>query len=288
MKTVFNPLLKKSPMAKLPNGILGAFSGTVGPVIGQTWKGMAVMRSKPGPRKTPPSIGQRAQMSKFKVVSEFVHGFKKLMSFSFKTGTERITAPNLAYRLNLANALTGEFPNIKVDYPKALVSLGAVGIAENPTASLTENNHIIFNWTNNSGQPLAYSTDSALLVAYCPGMKKGIYKTAAAHRSDGTAVLDVEDFEGYTVHTWLSFMSEDGLDVSTSVYVGEVNVQIAQFSNGNANGSMARLSNVTMKSKTARWMRARTVVTSWKTGDIHAKSSPCSDEGDVESLPPPD
>src|ERR1700759_5858378 len=98
-------------MAKIPNGILGAFSGTVGPVIGQTWKGKAVMRSKPGPRKTPPSVRQRAQMSKFRVVSAFVHGFGKLMSFSFKTGEESITAPNLAYRLNLADALTGTYPN---------------------------------------------------------------------------------------------------------------------------------------------------------------------------------
>ena len=38
-------------MAKLPNGLMGGFSGTIGPAVGSKWKNLLIIRSRP-PRKT--------------------------------------------------------------------------------------------------------------------------------------------------------------------------------------------------------------------------------------------
>ena len=38
-------------MGKMKNGILDAFSGTIGRVVGTSWRGVAVMRSKAHSRK---------------------------------------------------------------------------------------------------------------------------------------------------------------------------------------------------------------------------------------------
>ena len=40
-------------MGKMKNGILDAFSGTIGRVVGTSWRGVAVMRSKAHSPKMP-------------------------------------------------------------------------------------------------------------------------------------------------------------------------------------------------------------------------------------------
>jgi len=39
-------------MGKISKGILGGFSGTVGAVIGATWKGVSYMRSQSSAKRT--------------------------------------------------------------------------------------------------------------------------------------------------------------------------------------------------------------------------------------------
>lgn len=53
-------------MATLSKGILGGFSGKVGPVVGATWRGMDVIRSRPKSSRRTPSERQLEQQLKFK------------------------------------------------------------------------------------------------------------------------------------------------------------------------------------------------------------------------------
>ena len=48
-------------MARISKGILGGFSGTVGTVIGGSWKGIAYMRSMPSSRKSSSTVKQKEQ-----------------------------------------------------------------------------------------------------------------------------------------------------------------------------------------------------------------------------------
>jgi len=48
-------------MGKMKNGILDAFSGTIGRVVGTSWRGVAVMRSKAHSRKNANTPKQQEQ-----------------------------------------------------------------------------------------------------------------------------------------------------------------------------------------------------------------------------------
>jgi hypothetical protein len=63
-----------------------------------------------------------------------------------------------------------------------------------------------------------------VLVAYCPQKKRCHFTIGAAARDAGAARLDVEDFTGQEVHTYITFINESKTVPSDSVYTGAVNV----------------------------------------------------------------
>lgn len=67
-------------------------------------------------------------------------------------------------------------------------------------------------------------TDQAILVAYCPVMKQVIYTTSGGNRSALTADLNLLTFTGKVVETYVGFISEDGRNVASSIFTGEVTV----------------------------------------------------------------
>ena len=56
-------------MGTYEQGILGAFSGLVGPVVGASFRGKNVMRGRPKKTKKVPTLGQLAQRAKFAAVT---------------------------------------------------------------------------------------------------------------------------------------------------------------------------------------------------------------------------
>jgi len=63
-------------MAKIKQGILGGFSGSVANVVGSSWKGIAVMKSKPLSVANPRTPAQVAQRLKFKSASQMADKVK--------------------------------------------------------------------------------------------------------------------------------------------------------------------------------------------------------------------
>lgn len=58
-------------MAKIPNGILGGVSGKIGGVIGSSWKGINVVKTRPLSVANPRTVPQVAQREKFTGVTKF-------------------------------------------------------------------------------------------------------------------------------------------------------------------------------------------------------------------------
>lgn len=58
-------------MAKIPNGILGGVSGKIGGVIGSSWKGINVVKTRPLSVANPNTVPQQTQRTKFKAVTQF-------------------------------------------------------------------------------------------------------------------------------------------------------------------------------------------------------------------------
>lgn len=212
-------------MGTINKGILGGFSGTVGTVIGGSWKGIDYMRSQPARRSGTLTPAQIDQQLKFKLVVSFVQSFAALAMITFRNYAAKMTGTNSAVSYLLKNAVTGVSPNYTLNYSLVLISRGDLPNAGNPVAVLgAQAGDITFNWTNNAGVGKAKPDDKAVLMLYCPATNQSVYTTGSALRSAQTETLDVSIFSGKTVETYIGFMSADGKDVATSIYTGQLTV----------------------------------------------------------------
>ncbi|HMK04970.1 MAG TPA: DUF6266 family protein [Ferruginibacter sp.] len=209
-------------MAKYEKGILGPFNGKVGPVVGSSWKGIDIMKSKSKRSNKTPSQAQLVQQSKFSLVAGFINGISSLLKNSFKAVSGPMSEMNSALRYHLEHAITGTYPAFTLDYVQVLVSKGQLLNATNTTAAAAAGGNVQFNWTDNSGIAMADATDKSILVTYCPALKRFAFNSAGPGRSAGTANLDASVFNGQTVHTWIGFISADGKEAATSIYTGQV------------------------------------------------------------------
>lgn len=211
-------------MGIISKGILGGFSGTVGTVIGGSWKGITYMRSQPARRTSNPSEAQLLQQAKFRLAMRFVTSLSGLFVISFRQYANRMTGINSAFSYLLKNAITGTYPSYTIDYSKVLISRGDLPNAENPTAAAVAGSIINFTWTNNTGTGKASNDDTAILVVYCPALHLALYTTNGAARSSGSQAYNAAVFEGEQVETWVGFISANGREIASSIYTGQLTV----------------------------------------------------------------
>ncbi len=210
-------------MAIIQNGILGGFAGTVGTVVGGRWRGIDYMRGRSTSRKSSNSSLQTDQRLKFAVASRFLQNMKDLLTIGFRGQGIRMTEVNSALGYTLKNAITGTYPDFKIAYPQVLVTRGNLPNAAAPAAVAEATGIIRFNWTDNSGTGKARASDKALLVAYCEALKQAVFIIEPL-RNASTGVLNIPAFSGQIVQTWISFRTDNGKDIASSLFTGEITV----------------------------------------------------------------
>lgn len=211
-------------MGIINKGILGPVSGTVGTVVGGSWKGISYLRSQPASRRTSFSTKQVEQQLKFSLVMKFLQPMTPLLTVSFRDYAVQMSGFNNAMRYTLLNAIAGSYPSLSIDYSLALVSRGDLPGALNPSATSTLAGTVDFQWQDNSGVGKAQAFDNSILVVYCPGRNQCVYTTVGATRSAEGASLSVAAFSGLEVQTYLGFISQDGKSIASSVYTGQLTV----------------------------------------------------------------
>lgn len=208
-------------MGIITKGILGGFSGTVGTVVGSTWRGIEYMRSRPIFSKnrqfTPAQLDQQL---KFGLVTRFTQTISDLLNLTYKRYAQRQTGRNSAVSYLLQHAVTGSSPDFQIDYPKVLISRGTLLGAKEAAVAAGPGSLITFTWSNNAGAGRAKTSDKAVVLVHCPELQQSRYAVTTATRSSGTASLEATGFNGHTVHTWLGFISENHQLVANSVYTG--------------------------------------------------------------------
>ena len=212
-------------MGQIKQGILGPVTGTVGPVVGGVWKGIAYLRGKASSHADAKTEAQLSQRQKFAVISRFVHPLSEFLQMTFKAFAIGETGINAAFSYNIKNALTGSYPNIAVDYPNVLVAKGTLPSALNQVASSTVAGTVKFDWEDNSGESGASATDKTLLVVYNPSKNQAVTIDKLAERGDGTQTVTVPaSFSGNLVQCFMAFITADGQTVSNSAFAGAVTV----------------------------------------------------------------
>ncbi|HQS52387.1 MAG TPA: DUF6266 family protein [Daejeonella sp.] len=209
-------------MGTYKKGILGSFSGKVGTVVGSSWNGIEYMRSLPKPSSKTPTDLQMLQRAKLGMATGFLQPISALINIGYKGLAVRQTAFNVATSQLLAEAITGVYPDLTIDYPKVLISKGNLTGPWGPAAT-SASSKVNVTWQDNSASGTAKATDKAMLLVYNPDKSQYVFTTGGDDRSSLADSLDVPaDFVGDTVHVWMAFISADKKAVSTSLYISEV------------------------------------------------------------------
>ncbi|SOD14338.1 DUF6266 family protein [Pedobacter xixiisoli] len=210
-------------MGKIEQGILGAFSGTVGTVVGSSWRGIHYMRGKSTSRRQTSTFKQDEQRARFQLMVRFVRQLSPIIEIGFKRLANQMTASNAALSYNLKNGISGTYPNFSIAYNMVLLSRGDLPTAVTPSAAAA-GTQMTFNWTDNSGNGKALGTDLCVIAIYCPQLNMTICNSLndGVTRADQTLSINVPAFAGQEVETYISFFSANGKEVSDSFYTGTV------------------------------------------------------------------
>lgn len=210
-------------MGTYNKGILGAFSGKVGPVVGASWRGKEVLRSLPKRSNRVATENQALQRLKFSTITAFLNPLYPILSRYYGSNAGEKTRLNQALSYHIREAMDYNDPVFDIVYNKVQIAKGDLVGIENGQVTSTVTNALSFTWADNSGQGEAVATDKLVIALYEPTTKTTLYSLAVADRSTGTGELIVNaTLIGLTVEVWGTFASADEKKYATSVYLGSV------------------------------------------------------------------
>jgi hypothetical protein len=213
-------------MAKIAEGILGAFIGRVGPVSGYRRNGQNIMRTASSGKDTKITAGRLAQREKMKVCNDFTRPFcgQGFFNRTFPSYGAAGTGYSRATSAIMNLAITGTYPATSISYPDVLISRGQLPSVQSATAMVNEEGNTVFTWTDNSEMGTAKPSDKVILVAYFPETRQVGFSIGIATRANDTAVLETKMMQGLSAETWIGFLSKDEKNASDSVYCGRIDV----------------------------------------------------------------
>jgi len=207
-------------MGKIKQGILGGFSGKVGPVIGSSWKGKAYIKSAPLSYNDANSLPQQQQRAHFSIISRFISDINGFIRLGFNTMADNITTQNAAMRINLSNAISGDWPNYELSLKDAIVAYGTIDLPFSPTAN-ADGEDITASWSDNSGLGNAEATDKVMLLLYNHAKRQSVYSLAVAERASRTATISAPAaWSGDQVAVYLAMQRPTTGDTSKSAHLG--------------------------------------------------------------------
>ena len=210
-------------MATIKQGILGAFSGKVGSVVGSSWKGIPVMKSLPPSVANPRTAKQIEQRSRMKACTAFS---QSVLADVIKPLNDRF-----ASRMSGFNAFTSRniacFEGGELSQPEEIqISpmgnkaqlIDAIGAEVKPGK---KNAQVSVETTSIAGSGKALASDKPYVVVYNRTTKKAFgYVLLDERENENFAVgLPDDEFEsGDVIDVWLAFMRVDGTVVFETSY----------------------------------------------------------------------
>jgi len=194
-------------MATINQGILGGFSGTVGPVIGGSWKGIPYMRSKPGKYSYPPTKKQSSYRIKFKAQISFA---KSLLNSIIKPIWDQKAVKMSGFDLFLkTNKNAFDHTGAISDFSMLKLSLGDLPLPNNLAVvnAAGGNGDINITWNNNSGVGSAAATDRLWVATLLDNIPL-VLPVLNFTRNEQQATIKLPYKTGDTVHVYLFFNNE--------------------------------------------------------------------------------
>ena len=224
-------------MAKLEQGILGPFRGTVGTVIGYRWRDRWCMRARPSHYHDRRSEAQLQQRSRFKAMIQFASPATPLLRLGLRAWAAEhgLTEGNAFLRMNhgcfssmasmtsltsMASAtsttsttsMTSATGNI--DYPRLRFSHGTLPPIQKAAARRVDATTVNVGWERGLGR----GADTVHLYAYCPAAGWGLAVGAVERSVKYAQFVLPQEFAGEEVHLWAFAVNAEGV-ASATCYV---------------------------------------------------------------------
>ena len=209
-------------MATLNKGILGGFSGKVGPVVGATWRGMDVIRSRPKSSKRNPTEKQLEQQLKFKLAISFLQPIKNIQSRFFGSGSGVKSRVNLAVSYTISEAIQMVAGLPELIFNKVLITRGELTSFQNAVLTTQPGGVLHLEWEDNSTQGDAAPKDQVSIVCYCAELNNWEIYEGIVMRSDLMADVTLPAYcLGKTMEVYAFLNNEKQTAASTSLYLGQ-------------------------------------------------------------------
>lgn len=204
-------------MGRIKNGIFGAVTGKVANLIGYELNGQNVIRTVARSSK-PDTVKQLNNKLQMKVLMNFFTYMTNLLELGFNPLAKGTTKNyhNLAVAYNKPHALIGFYPDVEINYPNVVFSIGNLLQPVNTSYRIVDQN-LEFTWdkVNNS--------DQVMLLAYAPNSKRLAYEDSGAKRSVGQEILKLKPgMADEPLELYISFVSKDRTQVANSLYLGRI------------------------------------------------------------------
>jgi hypothetical protein len=211
-------------MGRLRNGILGGINGKIGDAEGYIRNGIAYVRAKRRKSNKPPTEKQLAGRQKMALVNRFINTMTAFVGAGFELVAkgQAFSANNAAKSYQLKYALEGEYPDLAVNYSKVKLSSGKLQPAEGAAVKVLVNG-LKFTWECQAIAERVYYQSTAMLLVHCPALNLSFYDLSGLKRIAGEQLIELPlDFNGHSLHCYISFVTDDRKMIADSVYVGEV------------------------------------------------------------------
>lgn len=204
-------------MGVIRQGILGGFSGTVANVVGSSWKGIAVIKSRPLSVANPNTAGQQAQRNRMTgIVAQSRILLAALISPYWNPFAQKMSGYNAFVKENIDTFVGVAFTT----FPAWFSTRGSLlGVPAFVLSAVAAADTVTFTWTDNSGTADALATDEAIGVVYNETQDYYLVDAGSATRDAASLVIaDTSVDAADDLHGYLSFSRPNVSKVSDSVY----------------------------------------------------------------------
>lgn len=205
-------------MGVIHQGILGAVSGRVGPVVGGTWKGIPYLRGYQATVAQPNTAAQVAQKTRMSTIVAIAQLF---LSQVIKPLNDRFAVHMSGYNLFVQRNIEFISGSGVPTWSSFIFSQGTLtGFDTLAGSSANGSPDIVFTWVDNSGTGTALATDEVYAAAINTDTQEVAQDGGSAVRSDTTLTISTpsNNTTADTIETFLAFRSANGLKVSNSEY----------------------------------------------------------------------
>lgn len=193
-------------MGKMKMGILSAFKGKIGTVVGQRWRGAVMFqRAYTDDVRQPNTQAQIIRKAIFKAMIELSKGFYPAHVIGMREISIRkptMTTDNEFFRVNKEMVTASGIESVSVDFTGLMVAEGPVPGVHFYAPQFDTPLQVDVDFDDNMEVARTHEDDEVYIVVYCPDARMCVI-SAPAKRSDGSTSVKVPSFwNGMKVHVY--------------------------------------------------------------------------------------